>query len=63
MRNPARHSNPQRERKSKRHQATRHYQIIRQGDKVLAVIKGEKNDGPLSSSLRAGDFGEVDSLD
>jgi hypothetical protein len=46
----------------KGHNATRHFQVVRQGDKVLAVIKGEQNDNTLTPRV-SDDFGEVESLD
>ncbi len=46
----------------KGHNATRHFRVVRQGEKVLAVIRGENTDNGLESSLRESDFGG-DSLD
>ena len=45
----------------KGHNATRHFRVVRRGDKVLAVIKGENNDNKLPG-LKDGDFG-TSSLD
>ena len=47
----------------KHHNATRHYRVIRQGEKVLAVIKAENNDSDLTPIVREGDFNSTPPLD